>query len=722
MRVRAWRIAGAGLLPYAAASTAVLVVSALALGTTLRDGAPSAVTPPSPLASRARLSDTGRLAYWRTGASGKLELWVGDLDGGRRWSIATASEGTEVSLTHWSRDGTAVAFSLGGSALGVAHVDGGVAVIPIPAALRADRRSIRSLEWSPDGARVAATLGSAPFAGESDVYVVETRAGALWKRATTIGDAFAGQWIDDDRLFVETAAGVIAVLDLATDGVRPLTGMQAVSPTIGRDGRVYFVGGAGMPPVGAAPLPYASGWVWSATIDGDDLRREEKAPHDQMRLLGVLADGRAVVGVPGSIYVAGDDLIPLPYRAGNVRRVVVSQDGRRLIALADPRIVRVDPSKIPRRLTDDAAPATATTVLLDGVRAADAWLPAKAVELEHAPPAGGTRPPEARLAFTLGGVVWESRPGEAPRPVISAGAAGGSVGFLSWSPAGDALAATVQVAGALSPAQTVVVRRSEERRWTVGGFIRAVSWSPDGSRIAVTAGGSGRGPDEPTVQVYDADSGTPRERIASATASWTPLGMVLLTSGDLAPGVPLRTGERIELLAAGERRTVTTAARLAADPLLAELGGADLPAAITRVVPSADGGLLAVSVSRLTRSGAAANSGIAVIRTADGTPLWASSFGSTPLPQDLGWSPRGTLLAWTVHPSTGMPSASPVARVTDGLLGRTVLERGGRAGGWSPDGAWMYVARVDGLFAAAADGTADVRVGPVGVPVVATAP
>ncbi len=722
MRVRGWRV---GLLPYAMASAAVLLVSSLALTATLQSPAPEQLGAPPAATSvpRQSLSDTGRLAYWRPGASGKLELWVGDLDGARRWPVATASAGVEVTLTRWSPDGDRVAYSQGGTALGIARVAGGATFIDIPASLRSEHWKIVSFEWSPDGAHVAATLRASNGIGtESDVYVVETRAGALWKRATTMGEAYAGAWIDAGRLFVETTTGMIAVLDLSTGDIRPLTGMPAASPLIGRDGRVYFVGGQGIPSLGAAPLPYASGWVWSATIDGDDVRREEKAPHDQMRLLGMLADGRAVVGVPGSVYVAGGDLVPLPYRAGNVRRVVVSQDGRRIVALADPRIVQIDASKIPERLADGAAPATATSVLLDGVRASDAWLPSKPVELEHAALAATTRAPLARLAYVLGGSAWEARPGVAPRPIVSTRTMFGYVGLIAWSPAGDGFAAVIQTPGPPSGTQTLVVQRSGEWRRAVGGRFQRLAWSPDGTQLAATVSPWGGPFDVTEVQVYDAEGGTPGERIVGATAAWTPLGMVLLTNGTLASPRGSRTGQRIELLARSERRLLTDAERLSAEPLVVALGSADLPAAITRVVPSADGRLLAVWIHHVTSTGGVADGGLAVIRADDGVPLWVTSFGPTPIPVDLAWSPTSTRLLWSIFPSSGMPSASSTARVVDGLTGRTLLEREGQAAGWSPDGAWVYIARDEGLSAVAVDGSAEARISSIGVPVVATKP
>ena len=130
-----------GLLPYALASVAVVVASAIALGTTIRGPlggptGPTAGAEPTPLGSRATLSDTGRMAYWRTAANGQLELWVSDLDGGRRWTIATAGAGSDIALTRWSADGSALAYVVSGQTLAVSRLDGSTAYLDIPGELR----------------------------------------------------------------------------------------------------------------------------------------------------------------------------------------------------------------------------------------------------------------------------------------------------------------------------------------------------------------------------------------------------------------------------------------------------------------------------------------------------------------------------------------------------------------------------------------------------------
>src|SRR5262249_38050768 len=235
------------------------------------------------------------MAYWRTAQGGQLELWVSDLDGGRRWTIATAGAGSDVSLTRWSPDGGALAYVVSGQTLAVSRLDGSTAYLDIPGELRQQRWRVVSYECSPDSTRIAATLRAANgLSNFSDVYLVNAKAGALWERLTLLSDAFAGRWISPSQLFVEEASGAVIVLDAASRSMRPITGLPVTSPQIGRDGRTYFVGGQFVVSDVAAQ-PVGNGWVWSATLDGDDLRREVKDGHDNLRLFGMLADGRAVV-------------------------------------------------------------------------------------------------------------------------------------------------------------------------------------------------------------------------------------------------------------------------------------------------------------------------------------------------------------------------------------------------------------------------------------------
>ncbi len=721
-----------GLLPYSLAAAAAVLASAIALGATIRApstgiAGPTAGAEPTSAGTRATLSETGRMAYWRTNANGQLELWVSDLVGGRRWTVSVAAAGSDIALTRWSPDGGAVAYVVAGTTLAVARIEGGNAYLDIPGDLRTQRWRIVSYEWSPDGTRVAATLRAANgLSSVSDVYVTSVKAGSLWERITTLGDGFAGRWISATQLFIEEASGATLVLDVASKALRPITGMPVTSPQIGRDGRVYFVGGSNVAG-DVSTQPFANGWVWSSTIDGDDLRRETKESHDQMRLFGLLADGRAVVGVPGGVYVAGDAYVPLTFPAGTVRRVVVSQDGRRAIGLTDQRILVIDAAKISSAALTALPPSDAVTVLLSSVREADVWFPAKGVTPARIA-ARVSEAPRAKLAFVLGRSIWQADAGGEIRAVAS-DPNGFLIGTPQWSPSGDRIAA----AGGVAPGSTAVsvIGAAGVRRWEVPvRFPQGLGWSSDGTKVALWSSSAPRF-DEFTTQLYDADSGRADQRIAGR-ATFVPAGTIVLSDGDLDPTQGVRVGQRVDLIGPAGTRAVTDARRLAAAPALRDLPDPALPSLVNQLAASADGRYVALWLYRV-RGGGIQTGAVVVVRVADGEAIWAMRISPQGGPGDVAWSQSGHQLGWTIVEAPGTGAARRHAVAVDPVTGRTLLSIDGRLAGWAPVGVdeaitagprqFIYVARDDGLFAYATDGTGiGARVGPIGVPVAAAKP
>lgn len=712
------------LLPYALASAAVVLASLIAVGATFRQsspGAPPAQAPPasasaSPVA-RAGLSETARLAYWRRAQGGSLELWVSDLDGGRRWRAATMSAGAEIALTRWSVDGSAVAYTLGGTRLGVVRLDGTLAWIDMPYALRSSGWKIVSLEWSPDASRVAATFRGAQGVGnESDVYLVDARAGATWERLTMLEDAFAGGWIDRDRLFIETVDGVVLIADAATGSLRPLTAASVTSPIVGRDGRVYLVHGGVQPQLSGPPA--AGGSIVSMTIDGRDVRTEMSSgdPNLAMRLVGMLADGRAAVMGNGFAYFLGDRRISLQFPSGLVRKVAVSDDGARVVGMTESGVLLIDPSRI-----RTSQPASATTLLLSGVRDPDAWFPRPAVPLAHAgaPAAGG---PRARLAFTLGRTLWLSDADGAVRGLLTDGRA-----FVSrpvWSPAGDRLAA-VRYADD-GTAVPFVLRPDGSGRVDLGGAVgyrvRGVAWTGDG-RVAVQLVLDDRVLQHVT-RVYDGATGR-LEATVEGRASWVGDREIVLTDGDLDIDTGNRVEQRIVVREGATERVLTDARRLAADPLLADLPDQTLAPRIDDVEPTADPALLAVWLQR-QRFGGYVSAALAVVRISDGAAVWRVPFSPREAPSDVAFGPAGRHVGWSAR---GAFPSEVAAHVVDISTGATVVRVDGRFAGWSPDGASFYVARLEGLFAYRLDGSGlgvvvepPAYVGPYGVPVAAARP
>ena len=710
-------------MPYAIASAAVMVASAVALGATIRGPVPGPTTPfasaePTVGGQRATLSDTGRMAYWRSAASGQLELWVSDLDGGRRWTVATANSGSDVALTRWSPDGNAVAYVMSGQTLAVARLDGGTAYLDIPGDLRSARWRIVSYEWSPDSSRVAASLRAANgLSNTSEVFVVNVRAGSVFERLTTLGDAFAGRWASPTQLFVEEASGAVLVLDLETKGVRPLNGMPITSPAVGRDGRVYFVGGQFVVSDVTAQ-PVANGWIWSATIDGGDLRREIALPHDGLRLFGLLADGRPIVGVPGGVYVVGDAYVPLAFQAGTVRRVIVSGDGRRAVGLTDQRILLIDAGKIPRSAQAALPPADAASVLLSSIREADVWFPAKPAPLVRSTAAPPVAAPKAKLAFALGKGVYLQAPDGAIRSIATE-----QTGLLAqsprWSPSGDRVAIGVFPPGnATGSALLVADTAGNVKRWDVPTRTTAgLMWTPDGKSIAVPGLVLGR-TEEWATQLYDPDTGRPGDRIAGRAAYGGATAFVL-TDGDLPSSQSFRVGQRIET----GGRAITDATRLAAASALRGLPDQTLPVRIDQIIPSRDGQLIWLTLSRVQTTGFGfASSAVVVIRASDGAPLWSMATGSPQnAPADVAWAPTGPMVVSSAVTRTGGVATYRTV-VTDASTGRTAMTVDGRAAGWSPDGAFVYVSRDEGLVAYPAGGGDPLRIGPVGVQIAAAKP
>jgi hypothetical protein len=727
-----------GLLPYALASVAVVVASAIALGSTIRGPfsgptGPTAGVEPTPLGSRATLSESGRMAYWRTAQSGQLELWVSDLDGGRRWTIATAGSGSDIALTRWAPDGNALAYVISGQTLAISRLDGSSAYLDIPGELRTQRWRLVSFEWSPDATRVAATLRAANgLSNVSDVYLVNARPAAIWERLTLLGDAFAGKWISPTQLFIEEASGAVLTLDLSSKALRPITGMPVTSPQIGRDGRVYFVGGQFVVSDVAAQ-PVGNGWIWSATIDGDDLRREIRDGHDNLRLFGMLADGRAVVGVPGGVYVAADGYIPLAFQSGTVRRVIVSPDGKRMFGITDQRILLIDPTKVPRSvLAGGLPPAEAASVLLSSVRDADVWFPFKPAALARS---GRVAPetPKAKLAFVLGRGLYQMEADGAVR-ALATEQVGAIAGAPRWSPLGDRVAVPVGLPGNATAGIVIVAGPSTFSRWEVAArFPQGLSWTADGKAFGIWLALPQRNAVLVT-QVYDADTGRAREEIAGR-ATFTANGTIVLSDGDLEPSQTLRTRQRVDLVTSTGTRAITDAGKLAVAPLLKDLPDAALPARIDQLLPSADGQYLAVWLTRV-RPNVVTSTVVVVVRAADGAPVWQMAVPQQQSPlTEIAWSPSGALLAWTATVGPGNPPARRAIVIDPVAGGRTLVSIDGRFAGWAPDSSaragatnapanvpWIYVARDDGLFAYPSTGGDPVRIGPIGVPVAATKP
>jgi len=156
------------------------------------------------------LSSTGRLAYWRQTPAGGFVLWAANLDGSQARSLTTLAANTSRPFgTRWTGDGGAVAFV---SDLGIAVITlaGARVDIPLPPQLRSSGFRIIDQRWSPNGTRVAATLQRSTD-GKTDLYLGSVEGREL-VRAGDLANAFAGDWLSDEEVLVETDAGVLGAV------------------------------------------------------------------------------------------------------------------------------------------------------------------------------------------------------------------------------------------------------------------------------------------------------------------------------------------------------------------------------------------------------------------------------------------------------------------------------------------------------------------------------
>jgi hypothetical protein len=355
------------LLPYVAAA-AVIAVGSIALVYATVD-ADDVVATTAGAGSPQPLSSSGRLAYWRQGPSGAFVLWASNLDGSQARPLTTLPANTSRPFgTRWTGDGSAVAFVTDQSVgVVVINLDGTRIDMPLPAQLRVSGYRVIDQRWSPSGRRVAATLQRSTD-GKTDVYLgsLERRE---FVRAGDLGNAFAGPWISDDEVLVESDSGVLGALREAGQPVRKLVDRSAASPFF--DGsRVHFLSGLVTATGNATGIFVTNPSVWSVLPDGKDLRaggRLEVA--GTLRLDGIWPDDRYLMhsGVDQTQYIVGPRSTSLA-PSSLLRRAVVSADKRIAIGFGGSRVVRID---LTRGLNP---PENAFVVLLDGIISADAWV------------------------------------------------------------------------------------------------------------------------------------------------------------------------------------------------------------------------------------------------------------------------------------------------------------------------------------------------------------
>ena len=361
-----------GLLPYVAVALLVAIGASAIVLTSLGSVSSVGVAPADIARPQGALtlSATGRLAYFRQEQSGDLTLWVANFDGTRARPLGTLpGSGPRPFTTRWTTDGGAIAFINAGIAVSAIRIDGS----RFDTVLSADARSagfrIIDHRWSPSGTKVAVTAVRSSD-NRSDVFLASVTA-PTFARATDLGDAFAAEWLDDERVLVESSRGLLGTVRSGFP-LKRLTERVGASPVF-VDGRVFFLAGkVGGPGDGAFPY-VADTSVWSVDAEGGEGRLEMRLGlGGELRLDGRWPDGRYLVHVSRdrTQWLAGTRLITLPSPIP-LQRVVVSADRRAAIGLGGARIMRIDVA----RSSLASPPPDAFVVLLDGVIGADAWVP-----------------------------------------------------------------------------------------------------------------------------------------------------------------------------------------------------------------------------------------------------------------------------------------------------------------------------------------------------------
>ncbi len=724
------------LLPYAiagvfvaAASSAAIVLSLGGGGTPRQSEGPAGSAAPTAAPSRivTDLSPNGRLAYWRNEPNGDNVLWVSNVDGSLRRGIGKTEDLRRITKTRWTTDGTAVAWIDAGTRLVVARVDGTQITIPMPLDARTNSYRIVDHRWSPDGTRVAATF-QRQIDGRNDVYIAQLGGG--WTRATAIDNVIAADWVTDDQLLVQETSGVVALLRADTlNGLRPITGLQATSPILGDDGRIYFLVGrvatlSGDPEtLVLATTPS----VWSTTVDGDEPRRdvEQLSDSDSLRLDSRWPGGAFLVhaGTQPAQLVRGTGAPQLPATAGLVQRLKVSADHRLAIGFTPSGIVRLDIPASPNA-------ALGVVLLLGSIADGDAWFPRTAPLARAA--AKDAPPPAVRYAFILGGNVWTMGP-DGQASLLRAGSANLNtlvrfqVPTPAWSSRGDRIL-TVEAgpaSGNVSRLTAVTIDRTgRATRYDAPSSIgRSPSWSPDGGAIAVVELPAGlqdsetQGGDQ-TVRFIATSGGSVPASIPGREAAWTRAGVFVVSNGVFNTETRVRGDQAVELWNGGTRRTITSAVRLLADPRAQNTADGH-QALLSGLGASPDGALVAIRIS--WQGNPAGPFLLALVRASDGQPLLYLPGDRT---QDETWSPTRALLGYTatVPGASNLRGVGNTATVRDVLTGEIRAQLDGRFAGWSPDGTLFYVARPTGLYAYRVGSSVAVRVSAVGALVSTTTP
>src|SRR5207247_6116150 len=101
--------------------------------------------------------------------------------------------------------------------------------ISTPAQLRLSGFRVIDHRWSPSGTRVAVTFQRSTD-GKTDLYLGSLDRREL-VRAGELGNAFAGDWLSDDEVLVESDSGTLVVLRQTGQPTRTQVEQSAAPPS-----------------------------------------------------------------------------------------------------------------------------------------------------------------------------------------------------------------------------------------------------------------------------------------------------------------------------------------------------------------------------------------------------------------------------------------------------------------------------------------------------------
>jgi Tol biopolymer transport system component len=162
-------------------------------------------------------------------------LWVTDSDGGNPLAIDT-QDNLIVGDSSWSPDGTRVAYTVGSifddshNSIWVATLGGGTANVTPGVNAKRPR-------WSPDGNHI---LFEANSTGDYDVYIMSPSGSNQTNLTHRVGDDVDPNWSPDGSQIVFTGPSAISTMTSAGANINPISVSGDNQPVWSADGHIFF--------------------------------------------------------------------------------------------------------------------------------------------------------------------------------------------------------------------------------------------------------------------------------------------------------------------------------------------------------------------------------------------------------------------------------------------------------------------------------------------------